>query len=338
LKDLVVAEETSWKLYFCCAAQIAMSVQIQYVMRCMLEAYNEADDQGGNMSNIPYFSQSSFDIFCASMKDIVIPKGVYELVDIFLTKVIKIAEGYSNYTLSYPESFIYLWNDQYDLEDLQAMRALMKTNYGNYLTHAKKFGMGTSKWRDPVKPMITDTNDVDIIALLNHIHLKYYDNQPAHVEWIPNGGFTGSNLTDDYNLTEYFFKNSPNESPIHVLAPWFGTYDATNNKYGGLILEMVASAAEYYINVASVAQHGNNIAPKALASPVANAMLNLVKCMSDNEDAQFILQISGTNFTAVQQAADSWPLAVTENLLFGKNRGATETNDDLLNYFARLLV
>lgn len=341
LKDLVAGEEASWKLYFCAAAFICCAIQIQYNFRCYLPAYTEADGTPGGSSNIPYFSQSSFDIFCASMKDLPIPKGVYELVDIFLTWVVKLANEYESNTLKIPGCYLFPFNDHYDLEDLEAARNLMKTNWGNAITHAQKFGMKMGKWRDPVKPNAKTLSDPDVIAFFNHAHIKYYDNQPANVELYPSGGYIGTNLTTNYTAVEFCFIDNPNESKIHVLAPFFGTYDGTNNPYGGLILTGDTGGSEYYISSLHVAQHGNNIQPNYFSSGISGkVVMELHKCVKDNylQDGGFNTVITGDNFTADQGLDESWLLEAANQLFYGTGRGATETNDDLLNFLGRSMI
>ena len=340
LKDLVAGEESAWQLYFCCSFFIAMATQIQYNFRCYLPAYTEADGVPGSTSNIPYFSQSSFDIFLGSMANYPIPKGVWELVDTLGTWGVSLGKSYEKYTLRIPECVLFPFNDYYDLEDLEAARDIMRINLGNTITHAQKFGLKMGKWRDPVKPTIKQFNDPDVIALFNHLHLTITDKDPALIEFSPNGGFGGANLTTDYTLTEYMFLDDPNESPLHVLAPIFGIYDATNNPYGGWVLS-ASVATEYYISAMHCKQHGDNILEiKYDTYESALWLLLLHKCVSDNAvaDGKFNIGVFGTQLTVEQGFDDVWSLALFCNCFTGSNRGATETNNDLLNYLGRLLV
>lgn len=341
LKDLVVAEETAWKTYFCAAFFIANAIQIQYNFRCYLPAYTESDTVYGGISDIPYFSQSSFDIFSSSMAEYPIPKGVWDLVDAFCTWGVQLTKPYEQFTLKIPGSTMFPFNSMYDLADLEAARDLLRVNLGNATTHAQKFGLKMGKWREPVKPTIKSLSDPDVIAYLSHAHMTYYDNQPASVELGPNGGFTGANLTNDYILTEYMFLNDPNESLLHVMAPFFGTYNATNNPYGGIILTASPNAVEYGISALHVSQHGTNIAPILYSSMVMGVMLlQIVKCFTDNyvKDGEWDIQVMGAHHTAQQSMEDGWSLEVTNQLFIGVGRGATETNNDLCNYIGRLLV
>lgn len=337
LKDLVAAEETAWILYYSAMLQICMDIQLQYNFRTLLPAYTESDTVPTDNTELSYLTQSSFDIFVGSMSEYPVPKGVYELVDLFGTWVVQMSQAYEKYSLAIPPSYVVPFASLYDLADLEAMRGLLRVNLGNMTTHAKKFGLKTGAWRDPIKPVVKAIDDPDVIAYLNHMWFIFYDNTPGNQLVQPNGGFAGDNLVGDYNDVEYFFKDNPNESPMHVLAPWFGVYNATNNPYGGFILLCVPNTAEYYINMSSVAQHGVGMGPTVMTSDNVKEILPLFKAATDSEDAIFSPAFAGTNFTANQNMGDSWPLAGILKLFHGSGRGATETNNDLINYLGRSL-
>ena len=338
LKDVVADDTTAWKLYFCAMAQICMDMQIMYNSRCHLPAFTESDTAPGVYNALGFLTQSSYDIFISSMKDFPVPKGIYELVDLFCTWLVQLTQEYEQHTLRIPAALYQPFATQYDLEDYEAMRGLLRVNLGGMVTHAKKYGLGTSSWRDPVKPTIKNVNDVDVIAYFNHSPFKYYDNQPAQVLFAPNGGFGGANLTTDYTTHEFGFKDTPNESPIHVLAPWFGVYNGTNNPYGGIIQQISANGAEYYVNMLFTSQHGTAVAMANMGDAIiTDTILLLHKVASDNKAATLKLEFSGTNFTAVKGLDDCWPLAYNNHLFYGSGRGATETNNDIINYLGRLI-
>ena len=338
LKDLVAADEASWKLYFCAYLQIKAELQIQYNVRTLLPAFTESDVVPGSGTAISFFSQSSYDIFLASMSQYPAPKGVNELVTLFCSWIIQISAEYERFSLRIPPGYITPFSTSYDLEDLEAMRDLLRVNLGGFKTHAKKYGLGTSTWSDPVSPKIVKFDDPNVIAYLNHVHFKFYDNQPAQQEVTPDGAFAGANLTTDYTLVEYFFKDSPNESPIHVLAPWFGTYNATNNPYGGIIKTRAAPTTEYKVNALTCSQHATGMTTVGLTDKNAHVYLAHTKAYDDDEDAVFKVSNNGTNFTAAQAVGGAWKMASDYNLLMGSGRGATETNNDLLNYLGKLIT
>ena len=338
LKDLVAADETSWILYTCVYLTIMLETQIQYNCRCYLPAYTESDIVPGDYTNISYFEQSSWDIFLASMAQYPMPKGCDIITKLFTGWVLQIAPEYERYTLRIPPAIFQPYNTRYDLADLEAMRDILRVNLGGFTTHAKKYGLGTGTWSDPVKPTVKTFGDPDVTAWLCHSRFTFYDNTPAHAQAWPEGGFLGANLLADYTNVEYFFKDTPNESPIHVLAPWNGTYDATNNPYGGFIVSGPADAVEYDVNFMSCAQHGTAMANHAYGDRSSGAVIANMKVTFDGQAAAFRVYANGTNFTAAQQLATGWQYASHYNLFMGEGRGATETNNDLLNYLGKLLV
>lgn len=337
LKDLVAADETSWKSYFGAYLQISLALQIQYNFRCYLPAYTESDTVPGGYNSIPYFTQSSFDIFVASMKEYPAPKGVAELVNLIATWVIQIQPAYERYTVRIPPMIVFPFNDLYDLADLEGARECLRLNLGGFTTHARKYGLGTGGFKEPVKPTVKTLNDVDVIAFFNHLHFIFYDNQPATQDINPDGGYGGTNLTTEYTGTEYMFKDSPNESVFHVLAPWFGIYNATNNPYGGIFTRVAVNAAEYKINCLRVAQHGTTVDDMSISDKSCVAVIGLSKAWNDCNSAVWAITVGGTNFTASQAIDEAWPMAIFNNLYFGLGRGATETNNDILNYIGKLL-
>lgn len=337
LKDLVPAEEAAWKLYYATMLTIGIELQLQYNLRTLLPAYTEADAVPTSNTEITYLSQNSYDIFIGSMKEYPVPKGVYDIIDLFASWILQLSQEYTKYSLSIPPSYMVPFAPLYDLADLEAMRNLLRVNLGNMTTHAKKFGLKVGAWRDPVKPNVKNFLDPDVIGYFNHMWFIFYDNQPANQLVQPNGGWSGADLVDDYNLVEYYFKDTPNESAMHVMGPWFGVYDATNNPYGGFIILVSPATTEYYLNIGYVSQHGTDIVNAPMTVDNAKQVLLMFKAASDSEDAIFSLAFAGTNFTANQNLQDTWPLATLGNLYTGKGRGATETNNDLINYLGRSL-
>ena len=63
----------------------------------------------------------------------------------------------------------------------------------------------------------------------------------------------------------------------------------------------------------------------------------LHKCASDNLAATLSLEFAGTNFTATKGVDDCWPLAYNNHLFYGTGRGATETNNDIINFLGNLI-
>jgi hypothetical protein len=342
LKDLDATQEAAWKLYFGAALFIAAGLQIQYNFRCYLPAYTESSTVPGDSTNIPYWTQSDFDIFLTSMKDFPIPKGVYEIVDIFFSWIIQTSQEYSQYTIKIPGGYIQPFNHNYDLADFEAARGLMKSNWGNAITHAKKFGLKMGSWRDPVNPTIKPVHHPDCLAMFNHMALEFCDDGTDGSQGLyPKGGFIGGNLVGDYEDVEYYFKDTPNESLLHLFAPWFGIYHGTNNPYGGFILESSA-AGEYSLNVRGISQHGTATSALGINDDnTAKFIALLAKAPKDeNEEGDvgdWVMSWQGTNLTA-DQAIDIWLPSIIFNLFKGTGRGATETNNDLINYIGRLLV
>lgn len=337
LKDRVDAEEASWKQYFAAYLCIAIEIQLQYNYRVLLPAFTESDTVPGTIANLSYFSQSSFDIFLASMAQYPAPKGVDSLVKSFASWIVQVAPEYERFTVRIPQGYYVPFEARYDLGDLEALREQLRVNLGGFTTHAKKFGLGTGSWSDPIKPVIKTLADPDVIAYFNHNWFIFYDNTPGDQLVHPDGGFTGNNLLTDYTDVEYFFKDTPNESVLHVLAPIFGAYDATNNEFGGWILFGVG-AAEYRINMHSCSQHGTTVTQLYLTSPNANYIVSLFKAYDDGNNAVFKVNNNGTNFTATRDIAGQWKYALHHNLFMGDGRGATETNNDLLNYIGKLIT
>lgn len=337
LKDLEAAEEASWKLYYASMLTIGIELQLQYNLRTLLPAYTEADAVPTTNTEITYLSQQSFDIFVSSMKEYPVPKGIYDVIDLFATWILQLSQEYTRYTLNIPASYMVPFVPLYDLADLEAMRNLLRVNLGNMTTHASKFGLKVGAWRDPVQPTVKHFMDPDVIGYFNHMWFIFYDNQPANQLVQPNGGWSGTDLTDDYNLVEYYFKDNPNESAMHVMGPWFGVYDATNNPYGGFIILVSPATTEYYLNISYVHQHGINITGAPITVDNAKQILAMFKAASDSQSAVFSPAYAGTNFTANQNLADTWPLVTFGNLYKGTGRGAIETNNDLINYLGRSL-
>ena len=337
LKDLVADDETSWKLYVAVYLTIMAELQIQYNARCYLPAYTEADATPGGASGITYFQQESYDIFVASMAQYPMPKGCDSIVKDLFSWVIKLTESYDKYTIRIPSAIFQPFNTRYDLADLEAMRELLRVNLGGFTTHAKKYGLGVGSWHDPVKPVERKFGEPDITAFLCHSHYIWYDNTPAHAHAYPAGGFVGGNSTTDWTSVEYYFHSDPNESSLHVLAPLFGTYDATHNKYGGWLIDGAAVAAEYQVNFFSCAQHGTSMTNHSFIDKSSGAIIAVMKATSDGI-ATLKKYIDGTNFTAASELASNWAYSNYFGLFFGSGRGQTEAQNDMLNYIGRIMT
>ena len=338
LKDLESAEEDAWKLYFCAMMQICASLQIQYNFRTLLPAYTESDTTPGSSTQIPYFTQSSFDIFLASMKNYPVPKGIYELVNAWFGWIVQLADEYEQFSLRIPPCYFAPFNDYYDLADLEALREICRVNLGNMTTHAKKFGLKTGSWTDPKSPTIKKPDDVDFIAYCNHAMIVWYDNTPAADVANPNGGFMGANRTSNFTSVEYCFKDTPNESIFHLFAELFGYTQGANAVYAGIFVPGGVNAAEYTTDLLDVAEHGTAVSSMLLGELPCVVINSLFKAFHDSNSAIFQVSLGGTNFTAAQLMDGVWPFAVANNCYIGSGRGADETENDIVNYFGKLLV
>ena len=338
IKDLVATDEASWKLYVCCACQIVIDFQLMHDNRTLLPAFAESNTTPGASSGAKsYFDQDAWDTLVSSFKDYPIPALAIELGSIFAGWIIQIAPEYEKHTIRIPPSYIKPFWSVYDLEDYQAIRDLMRVNLGGFITHSKKYGLKNGTMPALHAPVIKTLNDSDVMAFFNHCHFMFYDNTPGQQRVNPDGGFMGTNLTTTYTGVHYFFKDTPNESKLHVLAPWFGIYDITNNPYGGLIITGNASAVEYRANFDLTAQHG--VAAGVNGSIATHSeIIQMFKAFWDGNSAIFECELTGTNMTADQQVVDHWPLALHNNAFYGTNRPAVATNNDLLNFIGRACV
>ena len=337
LKDLVGAEETAWQLYYAVMLQICFEIQIQYNFRTLLPAYAESDVTPGSGVQISFFEQSTFDILVTSFKDFPMPALAIELAQIFSGWIVKLSEPYEAHTIRIPSSHFIPFSSWYDLEDYEAMRDLLRVNLGGFITHGKKFGLKTGAVPTLKAPEVRDLTHPDVIAYFNHASFSFYDNTPGTEHVYPDGGFQGTNLTTDYTNVEYIFKDNPNESKLHVLAPWFGVYNATNNPYGGIVTYGAVSAAEYRTGFLIGHQHDSIITAVQNITNIG-FILQLYKAWWDGNSAVFQVNAGGTNFTAAQQITEIWPLAIMNRCFFGTNRPAVAVNNDMLNFIGRICV
>ena len=337
LKDLEATEEASWKLYTAVACQILVDLQIMYTTRTMMPAVTESNTTPGSGSAVPYFDQDSFDTLVTSFKDFPMPALAIELAQIFSGWIVKLSEPYEAHTIRIPSSHFIPFSSWYDLEDYEAMRDLLRVNLGGFITHGKKFGLKTGAVPTLKAPEVRDLTHSDVIAYFNHASFSFYDNTPGTEHVYPDGGFQGTNLTTDYTNVEYIFKDNPNESKLHVLAPWFGVYDATNNPYGGIVTYGAVSAAEYRTGFLIGHQHDSIITAVQNITNIG-FILQLYKAWWDGNSAVFQVSAGGTNFTAVQQITEIWPLAIMNRCFFGTNRPAVAVNNDMLNFIGRICV
>ena len=338
LKDVVATDETSWELYTAVACQIAIDFQLMHITRVLLPAYTESNTQPGNVTAyLSYFDQDAWDTLVNSFKDFPFPAIAIEFANIFASWIVQISPEYEKHTIRIPPAYFVPFKAQYDLEDYEAMRSLLRVNLGGFITHSKKYGLKNGTMPTLKAPVIKTLSDPDVIAYFNHAYFGWYDNQPATQAVNPNGGFGGANLTTEYTGVEYFFKDTPNESKIHLFGPWFGIGDATNNPYGGQISHGAAAAAEYRLNMSCCAQHGAALDPTQTLV-TSGHIIQLFKAYWDSNSAVFKPLLSGTNFTASQNIGQTWPLALHNNCFIGTNRRATPTNNDLLNFVGRSCV
>jgi hypothetical protein len=209
--------------------------------------------------------------------------------------------------------------------DLETLMSEIYSNQGQARVHMDKFGVKYETFKEGMlEPRMITRDNVDYIAFMNHGMLGIYDG--ANPQAIREYGFNG----DGSENHKYYFKDRPDESKIHAFAKLLGSYNATYNKYGGLLYQVDAfvPTTQNYINMFRASRFENT-------EFVSNSIAAFADIALDFKDVYKQTNTLNVSFTGTYLSADidisSWPLAWKYDLKYGSGLNETKTDYILLN-------
>jgi hypothetical protein len=235
---------------------------------------------------------------------------------------IKRSEPWQVGAVDIPASYIIPFCSLQKLADIEAYVNSWYSNNGLARLHMDKFGVKYQPFKESMlEAREIKVHDPDAIAFFNHCPFAIYDG--ANPQLITYKKFDADGSEDH----PYYFKDSPNESKIHAYAKLLHQYNATYNKYGGLLFygNSAVPTTQNYTNTFIAGKYENS---EFLGQSVGGSK-NLHKLFFSTYKQTNTLNVS---FTGTYLSGDldstTWPLAVDLDLKYGK--GLDETKTDMI--------
>jgi hypothetical protein len=265
IKDLDSTQEGQFKTWVREWLTIAWDIAAQKMIRPFMSAFTESSATTTTNATIAIWTQADWDAFCSSLEQHECPDFVPRFVKLFCW-YIKLSEGYEKAGLPIPPSYFLPICHVHTLTNLQAHRETAKGVAAQAMTHCRKFGIPFSKFScDKLESREVRRQDVfmdqDLIAYFGLQAFSYcYKTGPTVTTKRQSTSLTGANLTTDYSNILCMFDDTKEMSIMMALGPVYmnGTYDATNNPYGGIVTLLATSATEYNTNVLHVKHLGTS--------------------------------------------------------------------------------
>jgi hypothetical protein len=254
MKDLdQTNEEPAYKLWMQAWTKICWEVAMQNNLRDFLDGVTEADDvpTTSTVDTTKIWIQASWDQYIQSLEKLDCPDFAIRFVNIF-TWYIRMTSGYTRGTRTQiPPSYYLPFTHINDLNEMVAFRDIAKANKQYAMDHCTKFGIPFSKFSlDKLKcrEIMRDQvfKDPTATCFFNMANMKYRNSSGVANLWHCTM-LTGANQTTDYTNIRNLFDDTVPHSILRALTMLFGTYDATNNEYGGLIISLDTTATQYTI-------------------------------------------------------------------------------------------
>ena len=310
MKDIKTEQQTGFVTLCNSWAQVLLTLAPMKQIKTLFKSAPESnavtalgDGNTGN-TNVANYTFLTWNSMLSELTGKFIPDMVIKSIkNLFF--VIKFHDGYRRYSVDLPPAYLMPIAPKLVSTDVDTLIDLIFANQGLAQRHMDKFGVKYSKF-DPAMLdfKVIAPDDPDAIALFTHGTIGVRA-AAANVENRPNGDLDGGNHTARY----YYFKESPNESALHYLLPiWMTTYDATENKYGGLVNGIIWTTTQNDL-AGFVAQEHESSEFLAVGVDARDYIVSCFQNMYDNS-AALGMSITGTTLTADKD--------LTNNLYFSK--------------------
>lgn len=300
LKDVDATQKANWIDYVRLWVHIIYEMRAQRAYRMLITGVTE-DSATGSAAGVPtLWSQSDLDIFAASLLRYNVPEYAINFVNAMCPfMMIQMSEPYEKFGINIPECYINVWTSDQTLAEMQAIRSTMQGLIANSRLHMDKFSIPyrvlTDSDLQPPELLKDPFSNEDFLAWLNHSPIRVYDNGGSgHVTLYPKGDLTDSTTA----WTDHIFwtKDGYVKTKYHRLLPVFYGYEATHNKYGGMVVILACAAVEANLSSSKIKRDGDTPAQASIAE-----CLHLIGNMDAllYGSATFGLTLDGTNFTAI---------------------------------------
>lgn len=347
MKDKVDAQETAYTTMVSNWLQVLFNLGPMTTLRDLMDNPPESDaisatgdGETGN-TNMALYTYLNFNAILSELQGKIIPNVVIELFKAF-NFYIKFGDPYQIGAVEIPGQYYlpFYPKDAYTTLSTVATGALdlIYAQQGQAKRHMDKFGIKYSKFDvSLLTPREIDQNHPDAIAWFNHAPLTIAGSGVAG--YCPGGydaagdvvaggifGTGGLFYTGAHSNVAYFFKDNPNESVIHVLAPLLDMYHATNNPYGWMFNPgtFISTTAKDTGLKASQVE-----ASEFLGADASEMTFSVTKYLALYTQTNLIdLSYTGTNIAETDIA--EWPLAATLDLKYGRGLSQNVIDNALL--------
>lgn len=330
MKEEVAAQKTAYKQIIDDWMQIIFELAAQEAIIDLMEnpprsdsATSLGDGNTGN-TNIALFTKSSRATMLQELEGLVMPNVVMEIFRP-LNFYWKLLDPWILGETTIPARYILPRMPTNALTTINTLISSVYSNQGEAKMHMDKFKIKYKTWPgiDALKPRELRIADTDSIAYLSHMNLCYRGIAAAKIS-PPAYGFDA----DGSENHRYYFKDSPNESVINVLAKLLEPYDATYNQYGGLLANAAITTSQNDAGMSAKLTESSEFLGTTIYNNL-DFLLN-VKAIWDQTD-DINIELTGSDPTNAD-ISGFWPLASQLDLKYAKGMDETRTDNVLLNW------
>lgn len=330
MKDVVSAEETAFGAVCRDAFMVCFNEAYRRIILELLanSAESDTDEIADNRPPVITYTSMNLELQNMQEKNLVIPDHISKMIK-DLTFLIKIQESYSVGSLILPPRYLVPFSPFMDFANVQSYNSDWAQNNALAKLHMDKFGIKYHKFSDsdiPEAPEVS-TSSSKAIAYFNHMPLVVRDaanDQPIY----PYASIAG---TATWTGILYYFKENPDEDPLHILLPILvNAYHVDNNPYGGMLSFRYCTDTQNHVCIVSSSYTNTSTWTSALEYEIVFYFLATYK-----QTNTFNVSLTGTYRTADSDYS-GWLWAIMNGCAYGTGLTKTSIENILKGYMTKL--
>lgn len=349
MKDKVDAQETAMSTVIQYSLLVFLELMAQGHIKDLMDNPPESNletDLGDGLTgntNVANFEYMEYNALLNQLTGKLIPKVVIDVIKVF-NFVIKYTEAYKIGPVEIPAQYVLPFTPSLSYATIQSYITNIGSNQGQMKRHMDKFGFKyVSFTPDMLDMRIINPDHPDALAWFNHAPLSITGSGKS-AYWPQTDGvavgtyyYPGSIYLNAHNTTRYYFRDNPNESMIHVLAPCLEYYESTYAKYGGLfrtgVSSLLCTTADTFGLSASQVESSEFL---RISSTNAYFALKKFFALYNSSHTLIYVELGGTNIAEVK--ITDYDLAHDIDLKYGTLPRQEVMEEALLQYLGDCLV
>lgn len=339
MKEIVADQQTGFVNSCDYGIEILLELGIQMMIKKLLAYAPRCDtvtslgDGATTNVDVALYEEATLTDLLQMLKELEFPDVVWKVVKDLLF-YFKVSDSWMKGETVIPPRYFIPYIPYAAAATVKGLIQTYIAEQGEMRLHCQKFGIKISKFSESwLDARELTFEHPDALAYFNHAGLNY------------RGGAADKTVFRTYPFQDdvseggkWWFYNDPNETKLNYLAKLFETYNATYNKYGGLLnLGVYTTTQDDWAVRAKYTEGTEFLATTILEQIDIWLNFNAAWCQVNTLN----IELTGTDITNgdinLANSGISWPFATIRNAKYGVGLDEVASDNVLINYLIELM-